>query len=314
MTLGDSGARRRGGRARNRARRAVLVLGAALLAATACAGPGGAEPGPDRPVVGEPAERPVLAVRYEAPAAADRPGVRFLHERRVVRAAEAALGSLLDWRGREPIALLTRSCAGDGSSYDPEKRRIELCYDEIAETRTALREGGQRATDDEVAAVLLETLYHEVAHALVDRAGVRVAGNEEDAADRFAALMLLREGEAGVRRVLYAADGWAVLAELYEDDPEGAGEGTATAGGGHGGHSSDRDRAVSLRCYAYGAVPASRRHLLGLTGPRALPAARAAGCADEWKGVREGWMRALGPVLRTEPPVAGPGDGRALGG
>jgi hypothetical protein len=202
------------------------------------------------------------------------------------------LGSLLDWRKRRPIELVVNSCAGEGSSYDPDRRRIDLCYEEVAETRELLREAGQRRTDDAVTAVLLETVYHEVAHALIDQAGVKVPGNEEDAADRFAVLMQLRKGEDGVPQVLYAADAWAAYDELYEDDPA---DRTDSADRRHA-HAFDRERAADLRCYAYGATPAARRSMLGLT---ALPAARAAGCADEWESVRAQWTKALEPVLRS---------------
>ncbi|MFD3513438.1 DUF4344 domain-containing metallopeptidase [Streptomyces sp. NPDC058657] len=222
----------------------------------------------------------MLAVRYEAPAsAADRRDADFLRAGRTVEEAATALAGFVRWGQREPVPLVVRSCDGEGPSYDPQARRIEICYDEVDETRTLLRNGGIRPADGDVRSVLLESLFHESAHALVDVLGLTPPGNEEDAADRFAALMLLRKGVTGERQLLAAAAAWQASAEVYEEAADDD-------------HSSDRDRAAAMRCYVYGAAPARHRSLVAPPA-ELLPAARAAACGQEWETARTAWLDAL---------------------
>ncbi|MFI5801708.1 DUF4344 domain-containing metallopeptidase [Streptomyces sp. NPDC051561] len=241
------------------------------------------------PGCGNPAEttapRPVLSVRYEAPAnAADRRDAEFLREGRTVEEAADALAGFVRWGERKPVPLVVRSCGGEGPSYDPEARRIELCYDELSETRELFRESGApRPADGALRSVFLESLHHESAHALIDALGLNLPGNEEDAADRFAALMLLRKGESGERHLLDAAETWQKSSELYE---EAAGD----------EHASDRERAAAMRCYVYGAAPARHRGL--------VPGGDGAGCEEKWATARTGWTDALRAAGTLPPPHA----------
>ncbi|MFB7186148.1 DUF4344 domain-containing metallopeptidase [Streptomyces sp. NPDC056178] len=149
--------------------------------------------------------------------------------------------------------------------------------------RAGRTSAGGRA-DDDVAAVMPETLFRETAHALVDVVELRVHGREEDFADQFAALMLLRKGAVGEEQLLAAAEAW----HLSEVTNENVGDRPDE-------HSSDGRRAVNHRCYVHGA--AAGRHQDSVR-PDALPAERVKGCAEEWNAVRASWMTPLAPHLR----------------
>ncbi|MEU0672222.1 DUF4344 domain-containing metallopeptidase [Streptomyces sp. NPDC006172] len=223
-------------------------------------------------------------VRFEEPALSDRAAAAFLRDREVVTEAAAAVTDLLTLERAVP--LVVRSCDGDGSSYDLEARRIDICYEEVFEARELFAQTGRRGnTDDAVAAVLLETVFHEIAHAVVDDLGVRTASREEDFADQFAALMLLRQGAAGERRLRAAADAWNLLAATAEN----------ADGDAEDEHSSDRERAVTALCHLYGSAPGRHQDLVR---PDVLPSARARGCAEEWAAVRDTLLKTLGPALR----------------
>lgn len=262
-------------------------LGGVVLVAVAGVS-GCQEPGGPRTDV----EGSGITIRYEAPAGSDRDDAAFLRGRKVVEEAASAVAALVEVDPRISVGVV--SCDGEGSSYDPELTHVEVCYDEVSETRELFRraepEGAdpQRAdpqrADDDVAAVMLETLFHEMAHALVDTLELRVHGREEDFADQFAALMLLRKSVTGEQQLLAAAKAWHlsdVTNENVDDEPDE--------------HSSDGRRAVNHRCYVYGAAPGRHR---GLVSPDALPAERAKGCGTEWNAVRASWMTALAPYLR----------------
>jgi len=224
-----------------------------------------------------------MVVRYEEPAGADRKDAAFLRGRGLVEEAAAAVAGLV--KVKRPVDVVVRSCGGEGASYDPETRTVEMCYEEVSETRDLFQQAGRPESGDEVEAVLLETVFHETAHALVDVLSLRVIGREEDFADRFAALMLLDKGAVGEQQLLAAAEAWRLWAETAED-----------ADGGEDEHSSDFDRFVDDLCWVYGSAPGRHQDLVG---PDALPARRAAGCAREWTAVRDAWLTALGPAVRV---------------
>ncbi|MFJ9742322.1 DUF4344 domain-containing metallopeptidase [Streptomyces sp. NPDC101166] len=233
---------------------------------------------------GHDAQEPALVVRFEEPARSDRAAAAFLRDRDPVTEAAAAVTDLLTLD--RPVPLVVRSCDGDGSSYDPEARRIDICYEEVSETRDLFAQAGRRRDmDDAVAAVIQETVFHETAHAVVDDLGVRTTSREEDFADQFAALMLLRQGAAGERRLRAAAEAWNLLAATAEN----------ADGDAEDEHSPDRERAVSAYCHLYGSAPGRHQDLVR---PDVLPLARARGCAEEWAALRDTWLETLGPALR----------------
>ncbi|MEU6861737.1 DUF4344 domain-containing metallopeptidase [Streptomyces sp. NPDC046876] len=224
-----------------------------------------------------PSARGFAVRRTEPDGPADAAEARLLQDRRLPEAVAAALNDHLDLPHRVTVVAL--SCAGEGSGYDPATRRIELCYDDLAEDRELFASAGRAPADDEVAAVAAETLYHEAGHALVDLLGLPVGGDraEEDAADRFAALMLLREGPEGERRLRTAAEAYELTAAA-----EGPG------GRGRDEHAPPAERAAAHLCLLYGAAAGRHPDL----------AARTQGCAPDWPAVQEEWARLLGPVVR----------------
>ncbi|EFL17198.1 DUF4344 domain-containing metallopeptidase [Streptomyces sp. C] len=215
-----------------------------------------------------------FTLRYETPDPADEDDAALLRARRPAERAVAALNAYLDLPA--PVTVLARSCSGEGTGYDPAARRIELCYDDLADDRELLGD------DTAAADVTAETVYHEAGHALVDTLGLPVASDraEEDTADTFAAFMLIREGEDGERALLAAAEAYRL---------------TPPPGPGPDEHAPPADRAAAHLCLLHGAAP--ERH----------PGLAAQGCAPDWPTVRDAWTRDLAPLLRT--PAPGPASG-----
>lgn len=163
---------------------ALTLVAAALTAACQTAAPGG-------PRTSEAS----FTVHYERPSARDKDDAAFVRAHKLPEEAVRSVTALV--KLDPPVVMSVRSCAGEGSAYDPDTRRVEICYDEITETRELYRDSGERLLDDTLSAVMLETLFHESAHAVIDALDLRVGGREEDFADQFAALMLLRQGAQG---------------------------------------------------------------------------------------------------------------------
>ncbi|MCX4541652.1 DUF4344 domain-containing metallopeptidase [Streptomyces sp. NBC_01565] len=244
-------------------RRGTLALCAAALCAAALLPVTGCERQP--PARG-------FTVAYEEPAAADRGSARALRERRVVESAATELNGYLDLPYE--VTLLGRSCAGEGSGYDPGARLIELCYEDLTEQRELFETAGRRPAEEEAAAVMTETVFHEAGHALADALDLRFDADraEEDAADAFAALMLIREGPPGERTLLTAARAYELAAAHPDPDPD--------PDPGPDEHAPPAARAAAHLCRLHAASPA--RHP---AAPTAQP------CPDTW-------TRALTPLLR----------------
>ena len=112
----------------------------------------------------------------------------------------------------------------------------------------------------------LFTLYHEVAHLLIDKLALPVLGKEEDAADNIATWVLLRKNTPEANLALEdAADGWVLTGARYGDYFDG--EDYAS------GYSPDRHRAMQIVCLMVGAdrtafrkianaydIPSERQH------------------------------------------------------
>ncbi|CAM5562307.1 hypothetical protein SAVIM338S_04665 [Streptomyces avidinii] len=219
-------------------------------------------------------ERPApergFRVRYEKSDAADRDEQRFLRDRGLAESTAADLNAYVGLP--YAVEVVARSCHGEGTGYDPDTHRIELCYDDLAEQRGS-------HDDEELSALVRETLHHEAGHALIDALDLPDQGEraEEDAADGFAQVMLLRGRPEGEETLLIAARDYD-LAAAADPVPDPADE-----------HAPDAARAESHRCAVYGYAAGRREDL-------ATPAR--AGCAATWARTRDTWTRDLAPLLR----------------
>lgn len=100
----------------------------------------------------------------------------------------------------------------------------------------------------------LFTLYHEMAHLLIDKLKLPVLGKEEDAADNIATWVLLQQNTPEANQTLEdAADGWVLTGKSYGDqfyDEDYA-----------AGYSPDRHRATQIVCLMVGADGAAFRRI-----------------------------------------------------
>ncbi len=134
---------------------------------------------------------------------------------------------------------------------------------------------------------VLETLYHEMAHALIDKMNLPVFGPEEFAADFFAATLLERVHEPDVTRQIVAD----VLAAYRHDADQGGG----VAWGLHG---SAMQRYYNLACLYYGADPDGRK---GALSDFNLPDERAETCASEFELANFAWGGILDELGEEAP-------------
>jgi Putative metallopeptidase len=151
-----------------------------------------------------------------------------------------------------PRTLLVKleGCDGDANaSY--EKGTIVICYEYIDELwKTVPEEMTEYGVMqiDALAGPLLDTILHEVAHAMFDMLRVPVLGREEDARDQVAAYIMLQVGKAQAHRLIEgAAYAYKTEAEAAKTPP-----GVKQFASAHG---TPAQRLYNLLCLAYGADP-----------------------------------------------------------
>jgi len=176
-------------------------------------------------------------------------------------------------------------CGKAKSSYDPRRQRITLCYEEVDRSFHMLSPLGYETETELLTAwigSMLFELYHELGHALVDMLWLPVLGKEEDGADQFAVIVLLRHTE-GWRLVLGNADYFhemiAVETELGPDPSHR--------------HPFFSQRYYNTLCLTYGSDP--EKHKVLVAQDR-LPKARAESCRYEYERAAYAWGAVLEAV------------------
>jgi len=139
---------------------------------------------------------------------------------------------------------------------------------------------------------VIETLYHELGHAVIDILELPVFGPEEFAADTFSVILMNRlHDENNAIRLAYDA------AAAYSTDAErDAARGYELAEWDV--HGTGRQRYFNLVCLFYGAKPDEREDLALELG---LPEARAATCEDEFELANRSWSGVLDKLAQDAP-------------
>ena len=165
---------------------------------------------------------------------------------------------------------------------------VTVCYEYISDIlRNAPKEttpAGVTRTDA-IVGPTLEVFLHEVGHAVFDYLEVPILGREEDAADQFAAYLLLQFASTDARRLIagvaYSYNIDATVPSLkknpYADE-----------------HGLPAQRFYNVLCMAYGADP----KLFGdLVEKGYLPNERAEGCGGEYTQVALAMKKLISPHI-----------------
>jgi hypothetical protein len=173
-------------------------------------------------------------------------------------------------------------CGKADSSYDAKKQRIVLCYEEADRSfHTLVRLVYQDENELLIAWIgtMLYHFYHELGHALVEILSMPVLGKEEDTADQFAVIALLRHPH-GWNLALGAADYFHALTPT----------GSRQAPGSTHGDPLRSERSYTVLCLVYGSDPLKHGHLVD---KGRLPQDRAESCRAEYYRTLYEWGASL---------------------
>ena len=191
------------------------------------------------------------------------------------------------------IVLLCAPAPAAAQDDEPSilQGRIDAAADALKGEKRLERYSDARRRDITrfVAGNLLFVLLHELGHALITEMGLPVLGREEDAADSYASVAMLRMKDQFSERVLAeAAKGW-----FYSDRRDRMENIPVVF---YDSHSLNSQRAYQIVCYMVGSDPEKFAALAEETG---LPEERRESCLGDYSNAVWSWDRVLKDHRRT---------------
>jgi hypothetical protein len=256
------------------------VLIAALIGVAVCSAPAAAQTGPlftDQ----------VRAVYAEPKDPKHQPIREALQERRILELLRVLLSPL---RLPHELTLEVKGCDGSVDAYYGNGTAT-LCYEYIEliqQHAPKVGTPGGLTRADSIVGAIVDTILHEVGHAVIDMLEVPVFGREEDAADFFSVYVLTQFLREDASR-LFQGVGFMMASEA-----KAALEKPQNAKSYAGPHGMAAQRYYNLLCMAYGSDPATFGDAVLRGG---LPSWRAEGCAEEFAMLKRAFQKLIMPYV-----------------
>lgn len=180
------------------------------------------------------------------------------------------------------VSVSFEECGQPNAFYNPSEGAVSFCYEMMDYmTRVLGEQVGPERLAEAVEGAYRFIMLHEVGHALTHQLDLPITGREEDVADQFATLALIRQGDKGAQS---AIDGVLALQGQSEfGDSDYAGE-----------HSLGPQRLYNVACWVFGSDPDKYIGLVDDEG--GLPVARARRCPGEFAQMEKSFDRLLSLV------------------
>ena len=217
--------------------------------------------------------------------------VDVLKERRVLEALQQIFSPL-----RLPVDLTIRTlgCGMVNAWYDRAGSSVNLCYeylDEILQYAPKETTPAGITRPDAIIGQFLFVTAHEMGHAVFDKYNVPIFGREEDAADQFAAYVMLQFGQGQPRRLIGGAA--HSYREFFKEFKQNSSVSIPLAAFSSA-HGAPETRFYNLLCTAYGADPIVFDDVVE---NGYLPEARARGCKNEYNLLMRSFRREIRPNI-----------------
>ena len=189
------------------------------------------------------------------------------------------------------LLIKTTQCGMSNAWY--QRPTLTICYEYLADIlKNVPKDNSPSGVSytDAVVGQFYYVVFHEMGHAMFDALNVPLFGRPEDAADQFAAYLMLRLGKQEARRLIGGA------AFTYAQDVQGT-KVTAPLTAFADVHGAPAQRFYNLLCIAYGADSQTFGDLIE---KGYLPAARAKTCRTEYGEVNFAFQQLIRPRLDPE--------------
>lgn len=143
-----------------------------------------------------------------------------------------------------------------GPLYENKTNKILIPYIFYQETYDMFKEAEYEKTGitlkEATIDVFIQTILHELAHAIIKIHNLPIVGKEEDIADSFAAIILIEFFKNGDEILLTSSDAFKLYSNKYKFNQEDFID----------EHSLDIQRFYDSICYVYGSYPIKYKNLL----------------------------------------------------
>ena len=191
----------------------------------------------------------------------------------------------------QDITVKAKSCGMSNAWYS--NGTVTICYeylDDIIKSMPDQTTPEGITQTDAVASQYAYVVAHEMGHALFDILDIPLLGQAEDAADGFAAYMMLLLGKDQARRFILGA---AYSYENYMKNPKV----TVSLKAFADSHGAPMQRYYNLLCLGYGADPETFQDLVE---KGFLPESRARSCRMEYAEIDFAYKKLLAPLIDEE--------------
>jgi hypothetical protein len=248
--------------------------------------------------VTEQAQSGAIHIAYEAPKNPEHQKVyELMKERHALETLQNIFSPF-----RLPVGLNIKTVGCDGVSnawYQRVARQptVSLCYEYLQEIQQGLPKETTPAgitPGDALVGQLFFAMAHEVGHAMFDIFDVPILGRQEDAADQFAAYVMLQFGGDRARRLVTgAAYSYKAYIKNYKQKPNV----TLPLAAFSSDHGSPEERFYNLLCMAYGY---DAKVFADLVEQEYLPKTRAKNCLYEYKDLEYAVGQVFAPHIDKE--------------
>jgi hypothetical protein len=185
------------------------------------------------------------------------------------------------------IVISFEDCDEANAFYDPETRKLTLCYQMIDEYYDLFGHKIKDKTklDEAVRGAVASTFFHELGHGLVDAWKVPITGKEEDAVDQLSTLILIKHTKNGEQMALNGAISFQLYADLDKGQEKILWD----------EHSLDEQRFYDTICLIYGNNPEKYAYLVK---DNTLPEERAELCREDFPKIANSWHQLLSPYVK----------------
>ncbi|MDB4964135.1 MAG: hypothetical protein JWP01_4134 [Myxococcales bacterium] len=185
----------------------------------------------------------------------------------------------------DSVDIQTVDCGTVNAFYDPNTRRIIVCYELLDYFLSVFKDSAKNETDlgNAVMGAVMFSFFHEAGHGLIHLLDLPAVGREEDSVDQLATLILIAGGDDGVAMALSGAYWFQLQSQAGGNETPFWDE-----------HAFDGQRFYNILCLIYGSDPAKYQSFVAAGN---LPKDRAARCPEEYAKINKAWEKLLQPHM-----------------
>ena len=205
-------------------------------------------------------------------------------EKAILQEIATSLNSLLALP--KDIYLNFDTCGEANAFYNSSSAEITFCYELVDQFEREFKtiSKSQAEVNNMIEDTIVQTLFHELGHCLIDVWDLPATGREEDAVDQLATVIMLDGSAEGQSSAINAALEFEIASRGTEKDDMVFWD----------EHSFSKTRFYDMLCLVYGSDPKKNARMVG---PNLLPEERAGRCPTEYKRAERAWLRLLEPYV-----------------